>query len=55
VAVHYEGYEKVEEEGRRKVKKKARKCYLGPQIYKYVEKLHELGLPTLMASANPKV
>jgi len=44
VAVHYEGYEKVEVEGRRKVKKKARKCYLGPQIYKYVEKLHELGL-----------
>jgi hypothetical protein len=44
VAVHYEGYEKVEEEGRRKVKKKVRKCYLGPQTYKYVEKLHELGL-----------
>jgi len=44
VAVHYEGYEKVEEEGKRKVKKRVRKCYLGPQTYKYVEKLHELGL-----------
>jgi hypothetical protein len=44
VAVHYEGYEKVEEGGKKKVKKKVRKCYLGPQTYKYVEKLHELGL-----------
>jgi uncharacterized C2H2 Zn-finger protein len=42
VAVHYEGYEKVE--GKKRVKKKVRKCYLGPQTYKYVEKLHELGL-----------
>jgi hypothetical protein len=40
VAVHYEGYEKVEG----KVKKRVRKCYLGPQVYKYVEKLHDLGL-----------
>jgi len=40
VAVHYEGYEKVEG----KVKKRVRKCYLGPQTYRYVEKLHELGL-----------
>jgi hypothetical protein len=44
VAVHYEGYEKVEAEGKKKVKKKVRKCYLGPQTYRYVEKLHELGL-----------
>jgi hypothetical protein len=44
VAVHYEGYEKVEKGGKKKVKKKVRKCYLGPQTYKYVEKLHELGL-----------
>jgi hypothetical protein len=42
VAVHYEGYEKAEVEGRRRIKKKVRKCYLGPQVYKYVEKLHEL-------------
>jgi hypothetical protein len=40
VAVHYEGYEKVSG----KVKKKVRKCYLGPQVYRYVEGLHELGL-----------
>jgi uncharacterized C2H2 Zn-finger protein len=40
VAVHYEGYQKVEG----KVKKRVRKCYLGPQTYRYVEKLHELGL-----------
>jgi hypothetical protein len=40
VAVHYEGYQKAEG----KVKKRVRKCYLGPQVYKYVEKLHELGL-----------
>jgi hypothetical protein len=44
VAVHYEGYEKVEVEGRRRIKKKVRKCYLGPQVYKYVEKLHGLEL-----------
>jgi hypothetical protein len=44
VAVHYEGYEKAEVEGRRRIKKKVRKCYLGPQTYRYVEKLHELGL-----------
>jgi len=35
---------KVEAGGKRKVKKKVRKCYLGPQTYRYVEKLHELGL-----------
>jgi len=40
VAVHYEGYQKVEG----KIKKKVRKCYLGPQVYKYVEKLHGLEL-----------
>jgi len=39
VAVHYEGYQKAEG----KVKKRVRKCYLGPQVYKYVEKLHGLG------------
>jgi hypothetical protein len=44
VAVHYEGYEKAEVEGRRRIKKKVRKCYLGPQVYKYVEKLHGLEL-----------
>jgi hypothetical protein len=44
VAVHYEGYEKVEVGGKKRVKKKVRKCYLGPQTYRYVEKLHELGL-----------
>ena len=44
VAVHYEGYEKAEAEGKKKVKKKVRKCYLGPQVYKYVEKLHGLEL-----------
>ena len=44
VAVHYEGYEKAEVEGKKRIKKKVRKCYLGPQVYKYVEKLHELGL-----------
>jgi len=44
VAVHYEGYEKAEVEGKKKVKKRVRKCYLGPQTYRYVEKLHELGL-----------
>jgi hypothetical protein len=40
VAVHYEGYQKVEG----KVRKRVRKCYLGPQVYKYVEKLHDLDL-----------
>jgi len=37
VAVHYEGYVKAEG----KVKKKVRKCYLGPEgCYDYVSRLH---------------
>ena len=40
-AVHYIGYAK---EGGR-VKKRVRKCYLGPELYEYVSRLHsDLGL-----------
>ena len=40
-AVHYLGYTKV---GKR-VRKKVRKCYLGPEAYEYVSRLHsDLGL-----------
>jgi len=43
-AVHYFGYEVVDG----KVKKKVKKCYLGPREYEYVEKLHSLGLAGLI-------
>ena len=43
-AVHYFGYEVVNG----KVKKKVKKCYLGPREYEYVEKLHSLGLAGLI-------
>ena len=40
-AVHYTGYDKVGS----KVRKKVRKCYLGPEEYEYVSRLHsDLGL-----------
>jgi len=40
-AVHYLGYEKVG----RKLRKRVRKCYLGPELYEYVTRLHsDLGL-----------
>ena len=40
-AVHYMGYSKVGS----KIKKKIRKCYLGPEEYEYVSRLHsDLGL-----------
>jgi hypothetical protein len=42
VAVHYEGYTKAPD-GR--VRKRVRKCYLGPSEYEYVSRTHEdLGL-----------
>ena len=44
IAVHYEGYQKVKD----KVKKKVRKCYLGPKEYILVEKFHGLGLAGLV-------
>ena len=41
VAVHYMGYSKVGG----KVRKRVRKCYLGPELYEYVTRLHQdLGL-----------
>jgi len=43
-AVHYMGYERVG----LKIKKKVKKCYLGPREYEYVEKLHNLGLAGLV-------
>jgi len=43
-AVHYFGYAVVDG----KVKKKVKKCYLGPREYEYVEKLHDLGLAGLI-------
>jgi len=35
-AVHYVGYSKVDN----KVRKRVRKCYLGPEVYEYVSRLH---------------
>jgi len=35
-AVHYMGYSKVGS----KIKKKVRRCYLGPELYEYVTKTH---------------
>lgn len=37
VAVHYLGYTKVGG----KVRKRVRKCYLGPEVYEYVTRLHQ--------------
>jgi len=40
-AVHYLGYTKVG----KKLRKRVRKCYLGPEAYEYVSRLHsDLGL-----------
>jgi len=40
-AVHYEGYVRVNSKVRRRVKK----CYLGPRVYEYVSKMHsDIGL-----------
>ena len=50
IAVHYEGYQKVGG----KVKKKVRKCYLGPREYILVEKLHGLDLAGLIDSERFK-
>lgn len=40
-AVHYEGYSRVNG----KVRRKLRKCYLGPRAYEYVSRMHsDIGL-----------
>jgi len=41
IAVHYLGYERTPD-GR--VRKKVKKCYLGPEDYKYVTKQHSFTL-----------
>ncbi len=41
VAVHYLGYERT---SNGKIKKKVRKCYLGPINYEYVTRLHNFTL-----------
>jgi len=50
-AVHYYGYERV---GKR-IRKRVRKCYLGPELYEYVSRLHsDLGLKLEGAVAGSK-
>ena len=50
-AVHYYGYTKVG----KKIKKKVRRCYLGPEVYEYVSRLHrDLGLTLEGAVAGQK-
>jgi len=40
-AVHYEGYSRVDGRVRRRIKK----CYLGPRVYEYVSRMHsDIGL-----------
>ena len=47
VAVHYLGYEKTPDG---KVKKKVKKCYLGPINYEYVTRLHNFTLHGMIVS-----
>ena len=50
-AVHYYGYTKVG----KKIKKKVKRCYLGPEVYEYVSRLHrDMGLTLEGAVAGQK-